>query len=722
MKKSKIVGCLSSAFVALVALASCQGIVKDRGHVVLYYNGKPYTAEELFADQKSSAAYDAKFNAVLRVAVRQWAANDGVKYKEEIENNTKVKISGQKSVAQSNADKNGTSYDTEWNKILTSNGVENESQLYDKFEYEYQKEKFDDDFYANKFDILKNGGYLSDGKKEKEDPERTDEKYIEGYLPKKQPYHVKHILVKVTAAAGDNCTGEITKDEAERLYNVITELAEGRSFDTVAKNYSQDTGSAAKGGDLGIMDRDTSYVNEFKLGAYMFESFFLNNTSVPQDEDDTTTYAKKNAKNHLFGTFKTEAEKSKALKSAESLSTLKDPTTATYDEGKITAGKGIGVIPFEAALMLGSSESSYKITIDGTEKTKKGVSDIDFNSADFASAHISSAANKAKYYPRNVIFNKYFNKHNIMVIAPRSTESSSLTVSDIKTKKLDSDKMEYLKATDDFKGSDATFSEYSSANSFVSTKSGFKNEDGLVSTLQEEIPNVLCDNENRPIFVFRSGTTGDGSYQGIHFVVIERSPFIGKEYETEARKQDKQSVNLDEYFTKYTPNEVSTDNKYPFYDEAKKQPKTTYVNYTTGESKDYVDRADAVKSKVKGYDSNINTYIYDYLLKTGSIQFSGELGETIKDQIQESITRKREKAEFSAATTWDTTWKTYTTAVEEQTRQRVQVTGEAGKGTGIIAEACAFAYVDWKENKGAANHFTAEEMKKMFDDGGVFNG
>lgn len=715
MKKTKIVGCLSSAFVALMILASCQGVVKNKGHIVLSYNGKDYTAEELFADQKSSAAYDAKFNAVLKVAVRQWAATEGSKYKEEIENNTKVKISGQKSVAQSNADKNGTSYDTEWNKILTSNGVEDESQLYDKFEYDYQKEKFDDDFYENKFDILKNGGDLY--------AKGEDKITVTGYLPKKQPYHVKHILVKVGAAEKDYRTGEITEDQAIKLSRVIKRLARGDDFSVVAKDESEDTGSATKGGDLGIMDRDTSFVNEFKLGTYMFESFYLNNTQTATPDGK---YATKKAEEEIFG-----KEDSKAKTYANELKTLKDPTTMNG-----TNGTGLGVLPLEAALMLGK-EDYYDDTAT-TTKTKKGIADVDYTSAGLASIGITD--NAAKFYPRNVIFNKYFNKRNIMVIGNRRVQNIAAntivgtntnsyilregTGTETKAKRIIKQEQYVVDNGGAFyKDSSKAINYSNNFKSAAAADKAFKNEDYVTNNANLNGTSILTDNEGRPIFVFRSGTSGDGSYQGIHFVVIERSPFIGYEIEnghTGAKPEDK--VSLPEYFTKYYPGQITTGEGYPTYTDG--TDKKTYVNYISGEAKDYKDRADAVKSKVKGYDSNINTYIYQYLVKTGSIKFNGELGEKISKEIDESITRKRQDAEYSAKNTWNNTWETYYMNLEEQTKQREQY-NIGGSDTaadwinGIIPEACAVAYADWKNNKGTG--ITEADMQLLFKAGGAFH-
>ena len=50
----------------------------------------------------------------------------------------------------------------------------------------------------------------------------------------------------------------------DKVKAVEQALADGKSFYDVAKEYSDDTGSASLGGRLGYSDKDTSYVTEFK--------------------------------------------------------------------------------------------------------------------------------------------------------------------------------------------------------------------------------------------------------------------------------------------------------------------------------------------------------------------------------------------------------------------------------------------------------------------------
>ena len=79
-----------------------------------------------------------------------------------------------------------------------------------------------------------------------------------GYLIDKMPYHVRHILVKVTAANNDLTEGTISEANATKIGTVIEELAGAvsgarQNFGAIALGSSDDTSSGALYGDLGVM-------------------------------------------------------------------------------------------------------------------------------------------------------------------------------------------------------------------------------------------------------------------------------------------------------------------------------------------------------------------------------------------------------------------------------------------------------------------------------------
>ena len=93
--------------------------------------------------------------------------------------------------------------------------------------------------------------------------------------------------MKVSAAGSDLYNGRITEAEAKKLYAVANRLAiqrNGETFGEVAREMSED-GSKEQFGDLGIMSKATSFVNEFKLGIYAYDSVFNQNAEVVEKRD-----------------------------------------------------------------------------------------------------------------------------------------------------------------------------------------------------------------------------------------------------------------------------------------------------------------------------------------------------------------------------------------------------------------------------------------------------
>ncbi|MCQ2795767.1 MAG: hypothetical protein MJ213_00425 [Bacilli bacterium] len=699
MKKSKLITCLSATFVSAMALMSCSSLIKSRSGVILTVDGVEYTAEELFNDQKTPAAAEAKFNAVYKVAVRAHFTKDHPGYSDmdEITRNTKIKINEQKATAQSNAEKNGTKYDEEWEKILDSNSVEDEQGLYDKFEYELQKEKFEDKLYENNYDVLRSGGVLHG---DTEDTP-TGQTPVPGYLNEKMPYHMKHILVKVSAASGDNTTGTITADESEKLYNVIKNLASGADFDAVSNDFSDDTTAVESHASLGIMSRDTSFVDDFKLGTYFYEAEYGKSTSGLLG----SPYNPQKAHDALF------KDTPVAESWEEKIKDLEDPTS----------GETLGVIPYEAALKL-------------AKKKDGGYADVNYEDIpNLTAAKVSKDNFKDKYLPRNIIFNKYFNKHNIMVIAPAKLPTYDQD-------KLIGDTKDMYYFTGDGKLRKSKDNYALTYDSTYAKEKGFshaaKNGDDIIAgtTLSKIITeleptnatgdqHILRDQNGRTIFVFRSGSGGsdDSGYQGIHFVVIERSPFIGKEFDDgDPVETNKKFTTLDEYYTHYYPGQSG--GSHPQY-EGTTDDKHTYVNYIMSEtdSKKLKDRADSVKSELKKCTSDLNTYIYDYLIKTNAVKFNPDSkeAEAIQNSIETWIKINREDAAIEKTRSWDNNWQTYYYSLAAKSAEREEIdnkeeAAEAGYTSRLVPEACTAALFSTKTS-------IISFITSAFDVGGVFH-
>lgn len=81
--------------------------------------------------------------------------------------------------------------------------------------------------------------------------------FIPAYVEAKKPRLVSHILIKM-----DDPTNP-TEEETNRVNAVKEALAAGRDFGEVAKELSEDSGSAVQNGSIGYMDADTQLVSPF---------------------------------------------------------------------------------------------------------------------------------------------------------------------------------------------------------------------------------------------------------------------------------------------------------------------------------------------------------------------------------------------------------------------------------------------------------------------------
>jgi peptidyl-prolyl cis-trans isomerase SurA len=77
------------------------------------------------------------------------------------------------------------------------------------------------------------------------------EEHKEGYQGV-QKYHLRTILIKVPPSAG----ADQKKAALEKIESIVKDLKAGTAFDELAKQYSQDGGTAAAGGDLGLFTLD----------------------------------------------------------------------------------------------------------------------------------------------------------------------------------------------------------------------------------------------------------------------------------------------------------------------------------------------------------------------------------------------------------------------------------------------------------------------------------
>lgn len=538
------------ALVSLVSLSACSNPVTENtdGLVVTITgeNGETfgYSADDLFGQYRGNQTGVAKFvEAITEVVIRNEINQDDpatTALRNEILGKAENRVDGVKEQARSNADANNTNYNDELDTLLSSYDVEDLEELKDYFAYQLMQEEVKDRFYDNN----KEGFLVGDD-------------FGPGYLEERLPYHVKHILVKVSASGGDLYNGRITSSEARKLFSVGSRLANqfnGETFGEIAREMSEDTGSAANFGDLGIMSKATSFVNEFKLGIYAYDAVFNATEEV-----------------------------------ALNASKLNVPDEAV----DFFSDLDIGEIPFTAFRDLNTF----------ADITKDENGDPVNN-------------NDPLYYPRNIIFNQYFNRHNVSVITPGNENDLLLP--------------------------------------------GFRD----VAELGDET--VLTDEQGRVILAVRAGTgSGEGGYQGIHFIVVERSALI----------DTINGVSLQDYYTTEIPGTTN----YPT-DPETGEDLVTFVNYKVTTTANYKERAETVNSEIRNFDSHFNFRMLESLIASQEVEF---VDAELETAVLNYMTVTRESSQFDNDLQAENNWNTFIEFLNYQEFQR----------TRLVDEDCAYAYL-----------------------------
>jgi len=548
----------SFALATLVTLSACTNPVTENnsGYIITMKdkNGEiiGYAADDLFGQYRNNEFGISKFiESVTELVIRNQINKDdpaSKALKAEILNTADISVSGVKQTARTNASTNGTNYNNELETLFESYGVEDLEELKDYFAYRTMKQEVED-------------RYFDDNK----DSFLTGDDFGPGYLNELLPYHVKHILVKVSAAGDDFYNGRISESEAKKLFAVANRLAlqkNGETFGEVALDSSEDR-SKDQFGDLGIMSKATSFVNEFKLGVYAYDAIFNEDADVASRAEE-----------------------------------LNVPETAIdfFEE------LGLGTIPFHA--------------FESLNKFANVIKDKDGNPVN---------NNDSLYFPRNIIFNQYFNRHNISVVTPEKSDGSNY----------------------DYEG--------------------FREVDELQGELQGQ--KVLTDENGKVILVVRAGTgSGESGYQGIHFIVVERS----------ALKDIQGGVSLEDYYTTEIP---GTDD-YPTEGDQELATFVNYINYTKDQP--YKARAESVKNEIRNFDRFFKFRMLKQLIDSQEVTF---FDTNLNTAILDYIAVIRRSAEFDLELQELNTWNSYIEFLEYQESERRH----------LIDEACAYAYQD---NKG----------------------
>jgi hypothetical protein len=550
------IGIASFALVTLVTLSACSNPVTENseGFLITMTDkdglARGYTADYLFGQYQNNEFGVSQFvesvtELVIRNEINQ-NNDDANALRTEILRKADISVDGVKETARTNASTNGTNYNDELETLLESYNVEDLEELKDYFAYRTMKQEVEDRFFDdNKESFLVGetltGEIFNDVEIDLELP---------GYLSELLPYHVKHILVKVSAAGSDLYNGRISESEAKKLFGVANRLAiqqNGETFGEVAREMSED-GSKEQFGDLGIMSKATSFVNEFKLGVYAYDAVFNKNEEVVRNSE---------------------------------LLNVPEEAVEYFEE------LGLGKIPFHAF------ESLNKFANVTKDENGNPVNN-----------------NDSLYFPRNIIFNEYFNRHNISVITPEKLEGGN----------------------HDFKG--------------------FEEVDELADELGEG-QKVLTDENGKVILVVRAGTgSGESGYQGIHFIVVERSALL---------VDISNGVSLKDYYTTEIPGTPT----YPPSDND--QDLVTFVNFNKTTQANYKTRSETVKNEIRNFDRFFNLRMLMKLIQEQRVRF---VDTTLEKNVLRYIDVTRRSTAFDRELQELNTWKSYIEFLKYQEFQR----------------------------------------------------
>ena len=687
MRKKKLTLTLAVGIVTLMGLASCNSITAKDGVLLTYTdeNGTriDYTAKELLDDyDRTSSAAGTNFDKFKEVLIRKYYASAAMKSKlEDLTRKARNAVETLKNQASSAAGGDSNQYLKEMEKIYQNNNVENIDQLYDKKLYEEEEKDFENNYKSKNNKVAMRDGVDAEGEdffahSDLFDPDGTTGPLYKGYLRDRLPFHVSHILIKTESATSGNYTEDkISSSEAINLADTVRDLAgagedrktaasERSSFEIVAHTYSQDDGSKANYGELTDKDNTplditTNYVPEFKLGLYAYEALFNKHNTDANNE-----FAK------------------------ELKPTLLPSDDAKYDDG-ITMRKdmtylnnmSIGTIPYGVFAALGGYDM-----IDGTKQ--KVADDPKFT--------YELKNNNSSYYARNVLFNKYLNKHQIAVITPNRIPYNDYLEgipSEIDTYDL-------------AKETDTTTAQMKTAGKLDADYAKLPGFQYDTTTLLPGIgSNVLTTEKGQVILVARVDSS---NYHGIHFIVVNRSSLeqygtkVTKPTETEQGKielikdvtaeqyKHNNITDLSDYYAFTEPSELEFKQNLTYTDESGTHDKTTYVNAILHEDRaTYTSKYTKLEDYIGSYNPNLDSYMFQSLIANNQIQFNDNTDNSSVKQAKALliswIKNARAKSIEDTKDSLDDAWTDYIEMLQQQDYAR-RVTDRDSK---LISETCA---------------------------------
>lgn len=568
MKKSKLKLGLVTSFICGMALTACNDVTADSKSVIDYKFGDStisLSTDNMYSDDLETSAgltkyYEKVRDLLVRATFKDVTtdATNGLSVKTQY--NTLVaqaenKVEEQKETARKNAKNNDTSYSDELDAIYESNNVKDEKGLTEKFLLDLEKEQLDSAIMNNEkqLEILRDGN----GANEK------------GWINSAKPYHIKHMLVKVEGGSENFTRATISKDEAYKISKIVTLLASGSKFDDLAGNNLITDDSSDKLGDVGIVNNNATtkslkMVSEFQLGIYTADA-------LVNHKNSTTALEGIGLDSEIIdGSLKADG--------------------ITLDKKVVKDTIKVNEVPYSIFEELGQY---YELPKDSAEEAIKDVN--------------------AMVYPRNVIWNKYLNNHNVFVIVNKKADKTSVTE---------------LCGADEY---DSTLNDVYKEGS----QSGFRDIDGK---------KYLCAEDGKVIFGVRSE-------YGIHFIKIQKSAY-------------------DADLKTYYPIALKVGD----VDVTKQAAGTNYIVGLDNAKDTYDTRLSDIKSAIKSYDSNSEYRLYNFLVSYAKsknlINDSDETTKKILSKIDNHIADLKASEVYKQDEGLKTVWENYLRLIKLQDDKR----------------------------------------------------
>ena len=652
IKRKKSIS-LALAALATISLSGCSSVTSSsEGYILTYtYNGNQFNISTgqiidryLNENRNEHAAtfYDALNEVVIRLAFEE--GGDLAEFKSTVDREATDAVKNE----QETADNNGQSWDEYLQGQITGDDLttaEREQELFLQKQYEAMQTTVEEQYFE-RFNDYQRDTNASTAEQEMQNTYNL--LYGEnGYIQKQVPYHIRHILIQVDASDDYGyARGQISSDNAHKIYQVFTALANGNSFSSVANSYTDDSSgnTGSNGEKLGgeyIMDNEESFVNEFKLGIYTYDLLLKNQTDYQKDSN----YQEKKDNLHI---------------------------PESVEEG--LKNFGVTWIPY------------------GVIDRLEDVRNVETSPTTGQSVY----GGDANYFPRNIYFNKYFQNRNVGFITNETLPSiqdltGSEDVNSIDWKNYKNDPTS-LNGKDTYTREDPisgkkVFSDIDNIGHYATTGEEFFNSsDEEWKNFQDLEINgvtkkVLCDQNGNPIMVVRN----QESSSGIHLIVIERSAFDVNGGSAETGNPWKASI--EEYYAPVSPKDTdqidsSTGRPYwtstaPNYTENNVLlPKQTYVQTSKVTLDTQINTpVQTLTNRVSTLSENIRTAIdtydtYKWLNRDNAVQLNKIADQDIQQMVDNYIAKETRTALDSAAQTLEDSWMNYANSIVQQTRQR----------------------------------------------------